>query len=29
VADLIRITDRLTVGTTGVFWNWSGEQLPW
>jgi NAD(P)-dependent dehydrogenase (short-subunit alcohol dehydrogenase family) len=29
VADLIRITDRLTVGSTGVLWNWSGEQLPW
>ncbi len=29
VADLIRITDRLTVGTTGIFWNYSGEQLPW
>jgi NAD(P)-dependent dehydrogenase (short-subunit alcohol dehydrogenase family) len=29
VADLIRITDRLTVDNTGVFWNYSGEQLPW
>jgi NAD(P)-dependent dehydrogenase (short-subunit alcohol dehydrogenase family) len=29
VADLVRITDRLTVGTTGIFWNYSGEQLPW
>jgi NAD(P)-dependent dehydrogenase (short-subunit alcohol dehydrogenase family) len=29
VADLIRITDRLTLENTGVFWNFSGEQLPW
>lgn len=29
VADLIRITDRLTPENTGVFWNFSGEQLPW
>lgn len=29
VADMIRITDRLTTENTGVFWNFSGEQLPW
>jgi NAD(P)-dependent dehydrogenase (short-subunit alcohol dehydrogenase family) len=29
VADLIRITDRLNVERTGLFWNYSGEFLPW
>jgi NAD(P)-dependent dehydrogenase (short-subunit alcohol dehydrogenase family) len=29
VSDLIRITDRLTVENTGLFWNYSGEFLPW
>jgi NAD(P)-dependent dehydrogenase (short-subunit alcohol dehydrogenase family) len=29
VADLIRITDRLSVNNTGLFWNYSGEYLPW
>lgn len=29
VADMIRITDRLRVDTTGLYWNYSGEFLPW
>lgn len=29
VADMIRITDRLKVDTTGLNWNYSGEFLPW
>ncbi len=29
VADMIRITDRLSVNNTGLFWNYSGEYLPW
>lgn len=29
VADMIRITDRLKVDTTGLYWNYSGEFLPW
>jgi len=29
VADMIRITDQLKLDNTGLFWNYSGEQLPW
>lgn len=29
VADMIRITDRLRVDNTGLYWNYSGEFLPW
>lgn len=29
VVDLIRITDQLKLDNTGLFWNYSGEQLPW
>jgi NAD(P)-dependent dehydrogenase (short-subunit alcohol dehydrogenase family) len=29
VADMIRITDRLNVNNTGLYWNYSGEFLPW
>ena len=29
VADMIRITDRLKVDNTGLYWNYSGEFLPW
>ena len=29
VSDMIRITDQLKLDNTGLFWNYSGEQLPW
>jgi NAD(P)-dependent dehydrogenase (short-subunit alcohol dehydrogenase family) len=29
VSDMIRITDQLKVDNTGLYWNYSGEQLPW
>ncbi len=29
VADMVRITDRLSVNNTGLYWNYSGEFLPW
>jgi len=29
VADMIRISDRLNVNNTGLYWNFSGEFLPW
>ncbi|MBN8281149.1 MAG: SDR family oxidoreductase [Gammaproteobacteria bacterium] len=29
VSDMIRITDRLNLDNTGLFWNYSGEFLPW
>jgi NAD(P)-dependent dehydrogenase (short-subunit alcohol dehydrogenase family) len=29
VADLIRITDQLTVENTGQFWDFTGKPLPW
>lgn len=29
VADLIRITDQLTLENTGTFWDFSGQPLPW
>jgi short-subunit dehydrogenase len=28
-ADLIRITDQLSVANSGTFWNFDGSVLPW